>query len=201
MQPIDVLTNEHRIIEQVLNCLEKMTDACASNGKFDVAAARQIIDFFENFADRCHQEKEEKCLFPIMEVRGFARNRGPMSRMSYEHDRGQEKLADLAHAVEGAATGDRKAIQEFVHQARSFIYSLREHIMKEDEHLFPMVSQVLTEQDQRSLKTAFAKHEDQMGHGAHEKYLHLANALAERFEVPRASEASMVHCCCGHEAT
>ena len=51
MKPTNILVNEHRIIEQVLNCLERMTEQCASEGKLEEAPAREAIDFFRAFAD------------------------------------------------------------------------------------------------------------------------------------------------------
>jgi hemerythrin-like domain-containing protein len=57
MQPIDILMSEHRVIEQVLRCLERMAEKCLLYGHFDLQAVRQAIDFFRNFADRCHHQK------------------------------------------------------------------------------------------------------------------------------------------------
>ena len=70
MKPSDILKQEHRVIEQVLDCLEKM----AGNGRRTARAmpvGAQAIDFFRNFADRCHHGKEEAHFFPAMEAKGF----------------------------------------------------------------------------------------------------------------------------------
>ena len=51
MKPTNILVNEHRIIEQVLNCLERMVERCASEGKLEEAPARDAIGFFRAFAE------------------------------------------------------------------------------------------------------------------------------------------------------
>ena len=59
MQPTDILMQEHRVIEQVLSCLEAMAERCAAGQALDVQSAEQALDFFRTFADRCHHGKEE----------------------------------------------------------------------------------------------------------------------------------------------
>jgi hemerythrin-like domain-containing protein len=179
--------NEHRVIEQVLACLEAMASECVAEGTLDVSAARQAIDFFRNFGDRCHHGKEERLLFPLMEVRGFASEDGPIDRMRYEHMLGRQYLDALAAATDAASTGDQQALLRFAYRARDYSYWLRGHIVKEDQRLFPMANRALTEEDQAALLRAFERAEaHEMGTGAHEEYLHVADELAERFRVPRA---------------
>src|SRR5438876_8215776 len=110
MQATDLLQHEHRVIEQVLACLEAMASECVSEGTLDVSAARQAIDFFRNFGDRCHHAKEERLLFPLMEARGFVGEDGPIGRMLYEHMLGRQYLDALAAATGSAATGDPEVL-------------------------------------------------------------------------------------------
>jgi hemerythrin-like domain-containing protein len=197
MQATDFLQSEHRVIEQVLACLEAMASECVAEGTLDVSAARQAIDFFRNFGDRCHHAKEERILFPLMEARGFGGENGPIDRMLYEHMLGRQYLDALATATEAVATGNQEAVARFVYQARDYSYWLRGHIVKEDQRLFPLANRALTDNDQTVLLRAFKRAEaHEMGTGTHEKYLQIADELAERFQVPRATseEASDFAC-------
>jgi hemerythrin-like domain-containing protein len=106
----------------------------------------------------------------------------------------------MLDSLPAAGRGNRPALKEFVTHARSYIRLLREHIWKEDNRLFPMADHVLGEEDQQKLANAFERAElVEMGLGTHEKYLDLANELAERFDVPHESLEPMtpgcVHCC------
>ena len=78
MKPTQILENEHRVIEQVLDCLDKIADRCETDGRLDAESAREAVDFFRNFADRCHHGKEEAELFPLMHARGFPQEGGPV---------------------------------------------------------------------------------------------------------------------------
>jgi hemerythrin-like domain-containing protein len=203
MQPTEILMNEHRVIEQVLNCLEAIAQRAISEDKLDRVAVRKALDFLQNFADRCHHGKEEQHLFPTVEARGMSREHGPTGVMLSEHDQGRQHIQAMAAAIEEVAAGWPEALQRFVDHAQSYVRLLREHIMKEDLCLFPMANRVLTEDDQHALMSAFEKveHED-MGLGVHEDYLDLANELADHLDVPRADvgPTAGLHCC-GHHAT
>jgi hemerythrin-like domain-containing protein len=186
MRPVDSLMEEHRTIEQVLNCLECMADRCETGAPLDIESAASAIDFFRVFADRCHHGKEEDLLFPLMEQKGFSREQGPTGVMLDEHERGRRHVRGMADALRELTLGDLAGKILFVEHARAFVQLLREHIKKEDKCLFPMANQVFSEVDQDQLARSFSKveHED-MGPGTHEKYLQLANQLADRFGVGR----------------
>jgi hemerythrin-like domain-containing protein len=201
MRPSDILSGEHRVIEQVLNCLEKIADSCRRDGKLDGQSAREAIDFFRNFADRCHHGKEETHFFPAMEAKGFSREMGPTGVMLREHDQGRAYIRGMSESVEAAEAGETAACANYVQNAHGYLDLLREHIQKEDHCLFGMANQTFNEKDQQRLLDAFAHVEaEEMGADTHEKYLHLANELADRWNVPRAQAPVPCHhaCGCGH---
>lgn len=200
MNPTDILVAGHRIIEQVLNCLEKIVERATAAGKLEEEPAREAIDFFRTFADRCHHGKEEAQLFPVMEARGFAGGCGPVAVMLREHELGRLYVGGMDAAVERAFKGDAEGLQWFIQNSQSYIRLLREHIQKEDHCLFPSANRAMDEADQQKLMAAFEKVEaEEMGAGTHEKYIALANRLADCFGVPRAatSEHKEGHGC-GH---
>jgi hemerythrin-like domain-containing protein len=195
MRATDILRDEHRVIEQVLSCLEVLADGARVAGALDGAAARDALDFFQHFADGCHHAKEEACLFPALESRGFDPHQGPTGVMRVEHVLGRHYLRALRSDLEAVAQGDAPAVSRFAENAAAFARLLREHIAKEDQRLFPMADRTLSDRDQQALLGSFEQVE---GHeaGAHEHYLAVADALAERFQVRRARPAG--HTCCGH---
>ena len=201
MKPTEILSSEHRLIEQVLNCLEKMAQQCQSEGKLDKQSAKDAVDFFRNFADRCHHGKEETHLFPAMEAKGFARDCGPTGVMLYEHEQGRKFVRGMDESIEAAANGDAAAQKEFVRNAQEYIDLLREHIQKEDHCLFAMANKAFTDQDQQRLLGRLRESRGRRnGPGVHEKYVNLARHLAERYDVPFAYADSIEasSCGCGH---
>jgi len=201
MKPTEILSSEHRVIEQVLDCLDKIIQKCQTEGKLDKRSAKDAVAFFRNFADRCHHGKEEAHLFPAMEAKGFPRDGGPTDVMLHEHEQGRSFVRGMDKSIDAAANGDAAAQKEFVRNAWGYINLLREHIQKEDHCLFAMANNALNEQDQQALLAAFGKVEaEEMGEGVHEKFLKIADDLAERYGVPLAHGHKLpAHACgCGH---
>jgi len=58
------LMTEHRLIEQVLNCLEKVVQQAEAEKQLEKKSALEVIDFCSAFADGCHHTKEEATCFP-----------------------------------------------------------------------------------------------------------------------------------------
>jgi hemerythrin-like domain-containing protein len=196
MRPTQILMNEHRVIEQVLNCLETLAAQADAEGTMDLRSTREILDFLQHFADQCHHGKEEDHLFPLLEARGLPRQGGPTGVMLYEHDQGRRLIQAMASDAEAADRGIASASRHFAGHARAYVELLRAHIFKEDQRLFPMADHILSSEEQEQILGAFAHVETHhMGEGTHEKYLALADELAERLNVPRAATA--VHHTCG----
>jgi hemerythrin-like domain-containing protein len=200
MLATDILRTEHRVIEQVLSCLAKVANDCESQKKLDGVTAKQIIDFFHTFADQCHHLKEEHRLFPLLELKGFSPHSGPTEVLRGEHDLGRRLLQSMSEAIPNVLIGNEDANQRFVNLARAYTHLMREHIVKEDSRLFPMASEILTDDDQEALLKAFDEVEDKDEHGAtHAKYLRLADDVAERLGLAHFDRtAEQTPACCGH---
>ena len=184
MRATEVLKGEHRVIEQVLDCLERMANRCEHEGRLDPGPARDAVTFFRGFADRNHHGKEEQQLFPMLEDRGFSPEAGPTAVMRGEHVDGRALVEQLEGAIDGAALGDESAVRGFVVWSRTYVQMLRAHIEKEDTCLFPMADRVLREADQRELLLRFGRGDATPAD--RERFLRMADALADRFGVPRA---------------
>ena len=201
MQATDILMNEHRVIEQVLDCLDAVVAKTRKTSRLDRTSAEQILDFLREFADHCHHGKEENHLFPWLERHGFSRQMGPTGVMLREHTLGRHHIHQMTAAVNGAAQGVAADVENFCHNAQTYVQLLREHIHKEDHCLFAMAAQVATPQDDAELLSAYAAVEEHdIGAGVHERYLALADELASRLGVQRRLSAALesTGCGCGH---
>ena len=188
MNATDILANEHRVIEQVLNCLEKIIEQVIAAQRLEEKSAREAIDFFRVFADRCHRRKEEVRLFPLMQTRRVGSGCGPVSVMRCEHELGHLLLGGMHGAIERASSGDANALECFIQHGKTYIRLIREHIQKEELDVFPSANRAMNESDQETLIAAFEKVDaKEKGAGTREKYLALANRLADRFGVARAA--------------
>ena len=62
MTPTETLKHEHRVILLVLDAAEREVASIEKTGKVQADKLQKMLDFFRNFADRCHHAKEEKLL-------------------------------------------------------------------------------------------------------------------------------------------
>ncbi|MFM2090632.1 MAG: hypothetical protein RLZZ127_1121 [Planctomycetota bacterium] len=176
---VSILSAEHRVILQVIDCLTAMTVAAVRGQGPDWVHARQALTIVRTFADRCHHGKEEDILFPELEALepGF----GPTAVMRHEHVIGRAHVAAAQAAIEAADAG------AFAEAASAYIDLLRAHIDKEDGILFPIAQRLLTaEADARILAAYRDVERHDMGDGVHEQMLAVADALADTYGVPRA---------------
>ncbi len=168
----EVLKSEHRVIEKVLDALEKLAKTAESSLLADWTKA---IDFARNFADKCHHLKEENLLFPALEERGIPREGGPIGMMLAEHEEGRGYVRAMAAALDSADKDPAGARQILRETAIAYVRLLRQHIQKEDDVLFEMADEVLNSEEQKQLLREFEEHElREMGSGVHEKYLKIA---------------------------
>ena len=178
MKAIDILMEEHRLIERVIAILETATNRLEAGGAVRPGLFIEACDFNKNFADGCHHKKEEGVLFKSMEAHGVPVESGPIGVMLFEHDQGRAFTRSICQASGHLERGDQSAQVELINAARGYAALLRQHIYKEDNILFPMAARAIPVQAQDMILSDFEKVEaEEIGEGVHEKYLALAEAL------------------------
>ena len=80
-KPIDVLMEEHRLIEQVLGSLETWAITVQDGLAIERSVVREYGEFFKGFADAYHHGKEEDILFQTGAEKGERKKFWPYSRM------------------------------------------------------------------------------------------------------------------------
>ena len=175
MEPTKALSQDHRVIERVLNSLEVAARRLQDGTPVRAAYFLEVADFIGGFADGCHHRKEEEHLFPALEEAGFPRHGGPVGVMLAEHEEGRRYTAGLRTAAQRLAAGDSSAAETVVECAQNYIGLLRQHILKEDNVLFMMAQRALSPEKQAQLMEAFEQVERE--HGDHAKWTAVVEAL------------------------
>ncbi|MCZ6692075.1 MAG: hemerythrin domain-containing protein [Planctomycetota bacterium] len=140
-----ILSREHQVI---LSRLGELEDALKD---LDLAMLEDVLRFFE--ADLpLHRRKEEEILFPVL-ARHIGAEGGPISAMLAEHETEKAYLEDLRRAVNEVKSG-ADAGGAVRSSATAILFLLRAHIQKEDEFLFPMAEQFLTDEEKAEVGRA-----------------------------------------------
>ena len=151
--PTQILKEEHRVIERVLDAMER----AASADHVDEEFVNKTLDFVRNFSDGCHHAKEEDLLFPMLEACGIPRDGGPIGVMLEEHRMARGFTREMGEALKACANGEDGGELRFRTAAHSYVELLTHHIHKEDNVLFVMGDRMLTEDDQNGLCSKFCE--------------------------------------------
>lgn len=130
--PVEVLLQEHRLIERMLSEVESKV----LNGNPTAEFIAKALDFFATFADGSHHHKEERILFPMLEAAGMPVHGGPIAVMLHEHDLGRKCLAQVRDNLAGLKAGSKEAEAAVRTAFAEYVDLLRRHIWKEDNILF-----------------------------------------------------------------
>jgi hemerythrin-like domain-containing protein len=184
MTPTETLKHEHQIILLVLEAARREALLIQNTGKIRGDDIGSMIDFFQNFVDRCHHTKEEHYLFAALRAHGVPDNEGALFYMWKEHDEGRRQVTKILSSLPGAQAGEPAALAEAAANLLAFVELLKKHIDMEDNVLYPMADNLLTPKEQDELGRSFEKVEaEEMGPGVHEKYHQLAHQLTEKFSI------------------
>ncbi|MBL7994861.1 hemerythrin domain-containing protein [bacterium] len=179
---IQILVQEHRVIESMLLCLERLAEQAERDGKLDNERSGTIIDFLREFADACHHGKEEDVLFKFSDTRTVGH--GPVEVLRDEHTEGRGYVSVMAKNRLKAVSGNPGAIRSFCESARDLTNMLRRHIQREDEVVFPMIEEQCQSSDADQLWQEFVTVEKIAGGDRHKKFVESARSCCRHFNVP-----------------
>ena len=172
MKPMDELRTEHEAVRLTLGILEKICLKMEQPQEtVDLAHVDQLLEFFVVFVDKCHHGKEEELLFPALEEIGVRREGGPIGVMLMEHQQGREFVRKMKEAFSEYRSGNPAAAVPFIREARGYIALLDQHILKENNVLFPLAEKQLSAAKQSELADGFETIEvRKIGAGKHEEF-------------------------------
>lgn len=161
MRAADILVKEHDDILNVVAAASREASRIAKTGKVSTKLIGEMVDYFQQFVDKCHHGKEESDFFPLLEARGIPRFMGPIGCMLTEHDIGRKEVRAIKQALETYKKGRANAAAQIAQHLDAYARLLAAHIYKENEILFKLADDVLTPQDQSDLLHNFEVTEQQ----------------------------------------
>lgn len=151
------LENDHENILRLIDVMEKMIQLKSKN----IVHFEKAVGLIRSFADGFHHAKEENLLFPMMVKKGYSFEQGPIAVMLNEHVQGRNFVKGMIDGITGYTNGNQDALTEVYENMEGYIILLRNHISKENNVLFRMADNVLSEHDQQELLDEFAKIENE----------------------------------------
>ena len=110
---------------------------------------QKVRTFFNEL--ETHSKKEETVLFPMMETY-LGKDGGPIAVMEYEHEQARKTLQlFMDESKNHLSAQDNDTIRTVLSYAIQAYSLLSVHFMKEENVLFPMADQMLSEEEKATL--------------------------------------------------
>ncbi|OJT20944.1 hypothetical protein BO221_29050 [Archangium sp. Cb G35] len=180
MDAIDILMNEHRHIERVMDVLERAVEYGRGGGDVSPVLFERAAQFLVTFVDGSHDAKEDE-VFQALSSRGLPPGAGVLAALSGQHALGRELAAELRAAVRAVTEGILLPEEMFA-IAERYVRLHRGHTEAEEVRFFPMVRRLLPADVMERVRAKFARIE-----AAHGPLADAADALELAFPLPVAT--------------
>lgn len=168
-----ILSEEHKVILKVVGAIEKQCGGLKAKKELKRDFFGKAIDFIRNYADKFHHAKEEDILFVEFCKKAHLASCNPVEQMLYEHKIGREYVGNME---KGLNENNPNLVLE---NGLKYADLLKDHIMKEDTILYPMMDEVFDEKIQKLINSQSEAAEKKFEKGYSDKYLALADSLSE----------------------
>jgi hemerythrin-like domain-containing protein len=135
-----------------LNVLDSIINECEQleNGKeMNASFFDDAVLFITEFADGYHHAKEEDVLFKTMLDNLAYMHCNPIPVMLHEHEVGRQFVKGMVAALA------RNNINELIQNSRGYCTLLRNHIFKEDNVLYPIAEDTLSDLQKQQIEEAY----------------------------------------------
>jgi hemerythrin-like domain-containing protein len=181
---LNQLYQEHRTIGAVLHGMQYLVDKHRANGTHvDPKVFRAMLYYLDVFPERCHHQKEERFLFPVLRRR--SKGADPvLAHFSEWHKDDERRIKALEQAFVRYEEGGEREFQAFAAAAREFIAGYVDHMHREETEIMPLAQQVLTEEDWVDIEIAFALDRDPLPGAEEDSYEKLFSRIVHLAPAP-----------------
>lgn len=152
------LKKEHQLILQYMDLMERSVCWNLENpeSRLLFENAGFFSEFIREFADAFHHVKEEDILFRYLALPGVLRHCDPIPQMLYEHDLARSYLEEVENAL------SHRDLLDLVRTVQSYAVLMKQHIFKENNILYPMAENGLSDELKLSIAKEYALTEERM---------------------------------------
>jgi DUF438 domain-containing protein len=180
----ELLMKDHETTERVFAAAEKAFAAPAGPSPGLVANLRAYL---VDYVDRCHNQKEERAVFPALERAGVPVDGGPVAVMLEEHRRANELVGTIDAAARAFGGGDRGALAPLGEAFHAYAALCKDHFWKENDILYPLATRVLSPEVQAGIVPAIEAVEAERGPETRAQAYALAEEIVGAVELPDLS--------------
>jgi len=156
MLPVDMLVEEHGLIERIIKPLQIAKATISETNTVDTNFIVVAADFFRTYADKYHHGKEEGILFKELSQKKLSEKDDKlMLELMMEHAYARKTVNALENANIAYLAGNTEKVNNILKHLETLADLYPKHIQKEDKQFFYQSMEYFTKKEQEEMLTKF----------------------------------------------
>lgn len=158
MKILDKLKRDHVNLVRLLDLLTKELDALCAGEESNFDLKIELLDYIEHYAEQVHHPTEDllyQAVLPHIDGKNTL-----LQRLNREHGELVGMARRFRETLEGIVQGEVLSREEVETRGREFVALQRQHMKLEDDEVFPLLEDHLTEDQWERLDAKVPKEED-----------------------------------------
>jgi hemerythrin-like domain-containing protein len=152
VKTVDLMIEEHRLIERMLRVLEDSAEILERGGTLSPGMLEGMLEFIQLYADAGHHAKEEDIFFPALAAHGVLPDASAIGAFQAQHESGRLLVREMLRVLPSASRGEKAACQAFAGGAQEYVALLRAHISLENRHFAEYAEEYFTPEEDAALR-------------------------------------------------
>jgi hemerythrin-like domain-containing protein len=185
MYPIDILLDEHKLVNRVFAIIEKVRDKLKDEEEIPAPVFWKLVEFIRGYADVIHHSKEEDILFEILPKhdtdlpKDVDRN---IAVLIEEHIEALDIANDMHKHIRAYHRGASEGREKILKSVNDYLKIMQPHFEVEEEEVFPALVKVLSQKEKDKMKADFERFDNILGgKEVHKRYTKIVEELEEAF--------------------
>jgi len=181
MYPIDILLDEHKLVDRVFAIIEKVRDKLEDEKEVPATVFWKIVELIRGYADVIHHSKEEDILFEQMREHDtdlpdeVQRN---IAVLIEEHITALDLANEMHKGIRAYHRGTPQAREKILKSVNEYLQIMQPHFKMEENDVFPAMVEVLSKDEKDKMKADFERFDKILGgKEVHKRYQQLVKEL------------------------
>jgi hemerythrin-like domain-containing protein len=163
VNPMEILAKEHGLISEALDSCRLARQQMEEGSNPPAEFFEKMVEFARTFVDKRHHFKEEYLMFGKLAAKHHSELDGEIEALRQQHDHGREFVSEMANALDGYSRGKDAQVTIMLENLAPYTTMLRHHILREDRVFYPMVEEVLAQEEMDDLAELYTKEDERHG--------------------------------------
>lgn len=168
-----MMMDEHQVIVKALDYCKTLDGCWKEDADSYATTINRLADFFKDYSDGYHHNKEETDLFKEMVRKNEMLGEGIVGEFLQQHDDFRNYVSDIREALQA------KEYERSFKTLMEYREELLMHIEAEDDELFPMAETLFTDAEKENMYFRFQDIDRELGEECKKDFENWAETLAK----------------------